>query len=139
MEEELQFEEQEPEKKKIKGLPSTIVSGVFLLVSIICLIIGYLINLTDAINELFAQVDSVGSAIGAIFVSIFVVLFVSLTIILLIAVPLGFSIPVFILSIKNSKSEIKPIKVLAIIFLILSIIIFLVAIGRIVLLAAFHY
>lgn len=127
------IEENQNGKKKIKGLPSTIVSGIFILISLICLGIAYSINLGNIIKDMTAG-KSGGEAAGAAIGAIFVVLIVILLILALLVLPAVLSIPSLILSIKNIKREIKALKILGIVFTVLSALIMIGVVLRIILL-----
>ncbi len=139
MEEELKTEEvaveQQPEKKKIKGLPSTIVSGIFVLISIICLALAYALNIGNIIKDM-TEGKTGGDAVGAVFGAIVVIVLVVLIILALLVLPASLSIPTLILSIKNIKREAKPIKIIGIVFTVISPLIMIAVLLRIIFLFA---
>ena len=122
-------------KKKIKGLPSTIVSGVFILISLICLGISFAFNLSTIADDITKNVDNAGEAIGAAFAMIVVLAMVILIILACLVLPTGFGITSLILSSKNiKKAEKKPLRILGIVFTILSALILAGVVGRLLML-----
>lgn len=127
--------EEKGKKKKIKGLPSTIVSGVFILISLICLAVAFSINLAAIADDFTKNVDNAGEAIGAVFALIVVFAMMILIILASLILPAGFGITSLILSIKNvKKAEKKPLRILGIVFTALSALILLAVIGRLLML-----
>jgi hypothetical protein len=136
MEEELVVtEEQQPGKKKIKGLPSTIVSGVFIVISLICLALAYALNIGNIIKDM-TEGKTGGDAVGAVFGAIIVIALVVLIILALLVLPASLSIPTLILSIKNIKRDVKPIKIIGIVFTAVSALIMVGVVLRVIFLFA---
>ena len=132
MEERLDFEK--PKKNKIKGLPTTIVSGIFLTICLICLAIAYSVNLNQTIQNMVSTSEDKGAAAVA---AVFVVLIIILLIFGLLVLPVVLGIPSLVMSIANiKKAEIKAIKILGIVFTSLSALTLIGVVLRLVLLFA---
>ena len=118
-------------KKKVERLPSTIVIGILLGVALTLLDIAYFIDIQDIIKQHNSSPDSsLGEGIGA---AVIVTLMVIVLFILCVSSFLISSITLPF-SICNRKASLKAIRIINIIYDILSGVIILLSILRIILL-----
>lgn len=121
-------------KHKTKGKASTIVSGIFISLSLICITLAYLFDINAIINDMTADKsgeEAAAAVIGAIFVMILVILLIFI----LVGVPFILSIPSLALSAKNiKKAATKTLRIMGIVFTSVSALIMLLAVVRVILL-----
>ena len=118
-------------KKKVERLPSTIVIGILLSIALTLLDIAYFIDIQDIIKQHNSSPDSsLGEGIGA---AVIVTLMVIVLFILCVSSFLISSITLPF-SISNRKANLKAIRIINIIYDILSGVIILLSILRIILL-----
>ncbi len=118
-------------KKKVERLPSTIVIGILLSIALTLLDIAYFIDIQDIIKQHNSSPDSsLGEGIGA---AVIVTLMVIVLFILCVSSFLISSITLPF-SISNRKASLKAIRIINIIYDILSGVIILLSILRIILL-----
>ena len=129
-----QAQPQPGKKKKTKGKASTILSGIFISISAICIALAYTFNITAIINDMTADKsgeEAAAAAIGTIFVMILVILLI----LILVGVPFILSIPSLALSAKNiKKAETKTLRIMGIVFTSISALIMVLAVIRVILL-----
>lgn len=121
-------------KSTIPGKKSTIVSGVFIAIGFISLIVAYLVNFKEVIAHMTSQADNAGEAIGVVVAAIVVAALLIFAIILCLALPFALGIPALVLSIKNIKRENETIRKCGIAFTIISSVMLIAVVGRLVLL-----